>query len=95
MNTLIGALANLFLLLSTTLPGRVLSALGIGWITFAGLSTVTNSLVTNTMSAWGNLPTVVYQIASLGGLTDFLGIVTASIVTRTAISILPRMGKLS
>jgi hypothetical protein len=95
MSTIVSALFNLFIVLSSTLPGRVLSALGIGWITYAGLSVALSSVVNLTWSYWNSLPASVYQIASLGGITDAVGITIAALVTRVSLSSVPRLGKLS
>lgn len=95
MSTVIAALFNLFIFLGSSLPGRVLAALGIGWLTYAGLTTAVASLVSLTMSNWNALPLVVYQISSLAGLTDAIGITTAAITARVAVAAMPRLGKLS
>jgi len=95
MSTIIAALFNLFIGLSSSLPGRVLSALGIGWLTYAGLSSVVASMVTLTMSNWHAIPATIYQICSLAGLTDAVGIATAALTARVTIAALPKLGKLS
>lgn len=95
MSTIISALWSMFLGLSASLPSRVLSALGIGWLTYTGLSTVLGSLISTTMAKWNAIPAAIYQLLSLAGFTDAVGIVTAAMVTRVAIAALPRLGKLS
>ncbi|ANE55664.1 DUF2523 family protein [Methylomonas sp. DH-1] len=95
MTTIISALFNLFVLLSSSLPGRVLAALGIGWLTYAGLATAVQSVVTATWSAWNSLPAAAYQLASLAGFTDSIGITAAALVARVSVAALPRLGKLS
>lgn len=95
MSSIIAALFNLFIVLGSSLPGRVLSALGIGWLTYAGLSAAVASMVSLTMSNWNAIPATVYQIASLAGFTDAIGITTAAITARVTVAALPRLGKLS
>lgn len=95
MSGFLSLLFNLFMTLGTTLPGRVLSALGIGWLSYAGISAAVAGLVTQTFAAWNAIPAAIYQLVSLAGFTDALGITTAAFVTRAAISALPRLGKLS
>lgn len=95
MSGFLSLLFNLFMTLGTTLPGRVLSALGIGWLTYAGISTAVGALVTQTFAAWNALPATIYQLVSLAGFTDALGITTAAFITRASLSALPKLGKLS
>jgi len=95
MSTIIAAMFNLFITLGSSLPGRVLSALGIGWLTYAGLSAAVASLVSLTLTNWNAIPATIYQIASLSGFTDAVGITTAAITARVAVAAMPRLGKLS
>lgn len=95
MSGILGALFGLFVDLGATLPGRIFATLGIGWLTYTGISTALNTVIASAFSAWGSLPSAVYQIASLGGLTDSIGIITAAMTARIAVSAIPRLGKMS
>lgn len=95
MTGFLSLLFNLFMVLGTTLPGKVLTGLGIGWLTYTGLSTALNAVISSTWSAWNKLPATVYQLVSLAGFTDMVGIIAAALVTRVAVSALPRLGKLA
>lgn len=94
MSTLISSLFALFVTLSASLPGRILATLGIGVLTFASMSTAASVVVSTTMSSWGSLPASAYQVASMAGMTDALGITCAAVVARVSMSSLSRFGRL-
>jgi hypothetical protein len=95
MTSILQGLFSLFIALSSSLPSRVLSALGIGWLTYTGLSAVLANLISATFTRWNAIPASIYQLLSLAGFTDAVGIITAAMVTRVTIAALPRLGKLS
>lgn len=89
------ALSALFVSLASSLPGRVLAALGMGIISYTAVSVAVGTLVDMTMANWNALPATLYQLASLGGFTDAVGILTAALTTKAALASLPRLGVLS
>ncbi len=95
MTTIIGALFQMFLSLAAMTPGRVLAALSIGWLTFTALTALVNTVVTNTMAQWSAMPAAIYQLASLAGFTDAVGIITGAMVARVALVSVPVLGKIS
>jgi hypothetical protein len=91
---MIQALQALFLTLATSIPARVLTSLGLGFITYEGFSGFIEDIATQTMQYWNSLPADIYNLLSLGGFTDALGITLASLTTRAAITLIPFIGKM-
>lgn len=92
---MIQALSALFISLASSVPGRVLAALGMGIISYTAVSVAVGTLVDMTISSWNTLPATLYQLASLGGFTDSVGIVTAALTAKAGLASLPRLGVLS
>jgi Protein of unknown function (DUF2523) len=64
---------------------RALLAVGFTSVTFAGVLAVVNQLVSSAQTSWSSLPLGVLQIASLCGVPEALGIVTAAFVARATL----------
>lgn len=73
-----------------SLAVRVLISLGIGIISYAGLSTMVTSFSNDIQANYNSLPAATLQLANLGGMGDFLSIVTAAFVTRASLAVLKR-----
>lgn len=89
-----GTLAQLLIGLASTLPGRVLSSLGIGWLTFTGVSASADAVKSGLLSAWGSLPSDISMLFGLAGINTGVGIITGAFVAKAALSALPKLGKL-
>ncbi|MDO8827481.1 DUF2523 family protein [Methylophaga sp.] len=76
-------------------PGRVLAALGMGFISFGAITAILNALVSQAQNSWNSLAGVALQIASLAGIPEALGIVFGASIARAAIEFLPKLGKLA
>ena len=64
---------------------RALAAIGIGYISYVGLSIVVGQAITMAQSKYNGLPSAVLNIASLAGFGECMGIITAAITFRTAL----------
>lgn len=73
---------------------QVLTGLGIGLITFTGVTSAINLLITNARGSYNSLPNAVLGLAGLAGIGEAFGIITAAILVRMAISFLPKFGRL-
>lgn len=94
MSGLIGALGALFTSLAGPLVIRGALALGIGTITFAGLTALASTLSGYVVSHWGEMPSAVLQYIGLTGASEAVGIVLGAVTARAAMLALPRLGKL-
>ena len=90
-----GTLASLLIGLATSLPGKVLSSLGIGWLTFTGISVASNAVKNGALSAWGSLPSDIATLLALAGFDQAVGIVLGAFVAKATLSALPKLGKLT
>jgi hypothetical protein len=91
----IKALFGMFGFLADSLPGRVLAALGIGFISMAAYGVAINNLVALAKTNWSGVGGTVLQIASLSGAPEGFGIILGAVVTRATMTGLSRLGKLS
>jgi hypothetical protein len=73
----------------------VLVSLGIGFISFAGLMILTDSLISHVQTSYSALPASVAQLADLLGIGTAIGVVLGGIVARASYAAITRLGKLS
>ena len=64
---------------------RALTVLGFTAVSFAGVNTAFQSLITYSQSAWGGLPAAVLGLASLAGVPIALGLVFGAYGARIAL----------
>lgn len=64
---------------------RVLAVLGLGIVTFTGVTELVRTLVTQAQNQWAGLPANVLGLATLAGMPEALGIVFGAIVARAAL----------
>lgn len=76
------------------LAKRVLSALGIGWLTFEGLGQMVEQAKSMVISLWGSGASSVWVVAEMAGIGTALGIILGAIVARVAYQTLAKLGKL-
>lgn len=63
---------------------RVLTSLGIGVISYAGLTVSVNAAISYAQTQYTGLPSAVANLAGLAGFGECLGIITAAITFRVA-----------
>ena len=61
---------------------RVLAGLGIGVLTYTGVDTGLNALISQAQQSWGGLPGDVLGLASVAGIPSCLGIVMGAMTAR-------------
>lgn len=89
-----GIMASLVALLDIG-AGRVLASLGMGFISFAAVTGVINSLISQLQTTWSGIGGAAFQLISLAGFPTALGITVGAIVTRLSISLIPKIGKIT
>jgi hypothetical protein len=88
---------NLFLWLISAvgpLAKKVLVALGIGWLSYAGVSTAVNLVRDQILSQWGAIPATTANILALFGFGESLGIVLGALAARAALAAAKKLGAL-
>jgi len=74
---------------------KVLVMLGIGMVTYASVTTLVQSVVSQAQSNWGQVSGAVLQLTSLGGIPEVLGIITGALVARASFVVLGRLTKIA
>jgi len=62
---------------------RALTMLGIGTVTFTGVTAALDGLISMAQSNWSSVPADVLQLAGLAGIPECLGIIAGAFVART------------
>ncbi|MEE7624677.1 DUF2523 domain-containing protein [Methylobacter sp. Wu8] len=74
-----------------SIVARVLTALGMGFVTYTVLSTLTDNVVSNVDSAYGLVDPVVMALLNLSGMTSALTIITSALVTRASLMVVKKL----
>jgi len=61
---------------------RVLTILGLGTVTFTGVTASLQTLIDMAMTNWSTIPVAVLQLASLMGIPQGLGIIAGAMTAR-------------
>jgi Protein of unknown function (DUF2523) len=75
----------LLLLFSSSIAFRVFTALGIGVVSYAALSTLASSVVSSIQSNFGGMTGFTLQIVNLAGGSQVLSILCAALITRASL----------
>jgi hypothetical protein len=62
---------------------RALTMLGIGTLTFTGVTAALNGLIGMAQSNWASVPSDVLALGSIAGIPECLGIIAGAFVART------------
>lgn len=74
---------------------RVFAALGFGIITYAGFQSIKDSLSTYVDELFGQMGTAIYQIISMAGFVDLIGIWLGALTTVAAMMAIKKLGVLA
>jgi len=80
--------------LAVSLPSRILAALGMGFVSYAGYAFVTNGLIDSAVLSWSGLPSDILSYFSLAGFPTGLGIILGCVVTRLSLTQLSNLAKI-
>jgi hypothetical protein len=81
--------------LASTLPGRIMVALGIGWVTYAGLGAVVSTIVSGIQAQFSGIGAQALQVLTLAGVPQAAGIICGAYTARAALMTIPHLGKIS
>jgi len=59
---------------------RAIIAAGFTAVTYTGVTTLVNSMVSDAQSKWSSMPATVIQLASLSGIPEALGMILGALV---------------
>lgn len=94
MSGLLGALFDLLYAGVGTLAGRVMTAVGVGWLTYSGLDLFVSQVVAMVKSHYGAMPGDVLSFLGLTGASEGVGIILGALVARVSLISLSRLAHL-
>lgn len=74
---------------------KVLTSLGIGMITYAGVEAMVSSGISSAQSELGALPGSVIQICAIMGIWKGFSIITGGLMAKVSMMVLGRLGKVA
>lgn len=77
------------------LAKKVLSMLGMGWLTYEGLGQIAQQLIGEVQTLWGQLSPEVLALASRLGVPQAVGIILGAIVARVTFIALGKLGRIA
>lgn len=87
-------LASFLLAIVGTLAGRVLLSLGIGWVSYAGITTALEAVRGHIVTAW-SVSSPVFNMLFLAGMGEAVGILLAAFAVRAAFFGIAKLGKVA
>lgn len=90
-----GNIAAFLLALCIPLVKKVLVGLGVGIVTYAGLTAIGNQITSAIQASWGDMGSSTLAILYLGGAPQSVGIVLGSISGRIAFISLGKIGRVT
>jgi len=77
------------------LAKKVLASLGIGFLTYEGLTAIGSQVQSAVISSWGSIGGATIQILNLAGATSAVGILLSAITAKVALVAIGRIGKVT
>lgn len=77
-----GGLAGLLVGLAAPIAVRVITALGMGLVTFTGVTAAFQGLIGYAQTNWSAMPSSVLALSSIAGIPEGLGIIAGAMVAR-------------
>lgn len=77
------------------LAKRVLQALGIGIISYAGLSVALTAVIDSVKSSWSGMSGPVLDLLQLAGFNTAIGIVLGAMVAKLSFTMTERLGRIT
>lgn len=85
-------LAGFFMAIAGSLAARVIFSLGLGWVSFQGISAAVNEVRGHIDAAWAQGGTV-FDLLFLAGMGDAVGILLAALTVRATMYGFAYLGK--
>lgn len=90
-----GSLGALLSSLIISAPSRMLAALGMGFVSYAGYALIVDQLIVTIQSNWSNIGVDIISFMTLAGFTTGFGIILGCVVTRLALTQIQSLAKIS
>lgn len=73
---------------------RGLAAVGLGWVTFEGVTQALDAVRNNFMSAFGGVSGTVYDILALAGFVNFVGTIFGAMAVIAGLATMSKLGRI-
>lgn len=77
-----------------TFAKKVLSALGIGWVSFEGITELAGQVKDAIVNSWGGIPGDILMIFSMAGFGVALGVILGALMYRASLAVFSSLGRL-
>lgn len=84
-------LATFLLSMTASIAMRALTAIGIGIFSYAAITTLVNTVITNFTNSYNSMSSVTLQIVNLAGFGQAIGIIFAGMVARASLMAIKKM----
>lgn len=78
-------LATFLLAITSSIAARVLFSLGFGFFSYAALTSLANTAISTAQTNYNLIDSRVLQMLNLGGIGQFMGILSAALVTKATL----------
>ena len=89
-----GSLTSWLMVMVDPLVKKGLAAVGLGWVTFEGVTGLLDQVRNSVMAGWSTMAPTVYDILALAGFLDAVGIILGSMATIAGLATMSRLGKM-
>ncbi len=78
--------------LTATITGRVMTTLGLGYLSYTALNTISTTVSDKIFSQYGMIDSTILQVLNLAGFSEALHILTAAFITKASLMAIKRIG---
>lgn len=89
-----GDLSSWLLSMVEPLVKRGLAAVGLGWVTFEGITGLLDQVRSNFMASWGGMAPTIYDLIQLAGFLDAVGIIMGAMATIAGLATMSKLGRM-
>jgi len=79
---------------ASSLGARVLASLGMGFISYASVTTAANALIASFSTTWGQIPDLAFRLLSLAGFPDAIGWIIGAVLAKLTITTAAKLGRI-
>jgi len=88
-------IASFLLSIAGSLTARVLLSLGIGFLSYAAITTLAANVISEAQANYNSVDPVILQLLNLGGAGQFLGIIAAGLMARASLLAVKKLSVLA
>lgn len=89
-----GTIAAFLLAITSSVTARVLTSLGIGFVSYAAITSLLSTITSNVTSNYNAMSSSVLQLVNLAGFGQAFGIIIAALTARASLIAIKRLAVL-